>query len=105
MGDQTKALRFLAVSSVVIGVLAANPPVAEANVISGLTKIVAGVLNMPLSVLAGTMSGPPLVGTLLGAVNGTLQGIGMVAGGALELAMDGVALAKMAAPFVLPFVL
>ena len=60
---------------------------------------------MPVSLIVGTFSGPPIVGTLLGAVNGTIRGVGMVASGVLELGMDGIGLAKMAAPYVLPFVL
>ena len=83
--------------------LAASP--VYANPISGVLKIVAGVLRVPIGVLAGTFSGPPIIGTIAGAFNGTLQGISLVASGATELAFDGVALAKMAAPYLLPFLL
>lgn len=78
---------------------------AQANPISAISKVVAGILQVPVSIIVGTASGPPIVGTLMGAINGTFQGLGMVAGGVLELGMDGVALAKMAAPYVLPFLL
>jgi len=78
---------------------------AEASIIGGIQKVIAGVLQPPLSTLVGTFSGPPILGTLLGAVNGTFRGVGLVAGGALELAMGGVAVAKAAAPFFLPFLL
>jgi len=78
-------------------------PSAEANVFRGVQKIIAGVLQVPLSTLAGTFSGLPVAGTVLGAVNGTLRGLGLVASGALELAMDGVVVAKTVAPFLLPF--
>ncbi|MBI2093272.1 MAG: hypothetical protein HYT88_00910 [Candidatus Omnitrophica bacterium] len=78
-------------------------PVAEANPIRGLFKMVAGVLQVPLSTLVGTVSGPPIVGTVLGAVNGTVSGVGLVLGGAWEVAAFGVDAAKAAAPFVLPF--
>ncbi len=67
--------------------------------------MVAGVLQVPVSLIVGTFSGPPIIGTLFGAVNGAIKGVGMVAGGVLELGMDGIGLAKMAAPYVLPFVL
>ena len=81
------------------------PRSAEANLISGLTKIVSGAFQLPLSILVGTFTGPPVVGTLMGAVNGTIRTVALVAGGTLEVAADGVALAKRAAPFVLPFLL
>ena len=90
---------------VIAVLLAVHPHPAQANPISAVSKVVAGVLQVPISIIVGTFSGPPIVGTLLGAVNGTIQGVGMVASGVLELGMDGVGLAKMAAPYVLPFVL
>ena len=104
MGHQTKTItrRGLA-SALIVGVLLIAPAMAEANVVRGVGNIIAGVLHIPLSVLAGTFGGPPILGTALGAINGTIQGLGMVASGALELALDGVAVAKTAAPFVLPF--
>ena len=89
----------------VIGLWCVNPRPAEANVVSGLSKIVAGVFQLPVSILVGTFPGPPVVGTLMGVVNGTIRTVTLVGGGALELAADGAALAKAAAPFVLPFVL
>lgn len=103
MGNETKTLRRLGVvSTLLVGLLLFASP-AAANPISGVGKILFGILQVPLSTLVGTFSGPPILGTAMGAVNGTFQGAGLIASGALELAMDGVALAKMAAPFVLPF--
>jgi len=92
------------VPAVVLCLFLGVPP-AFANPISGVLKIVAGVLRVPIGVLAGTFSGPPIIGTIAGAFNGTIQGISLVASGATELAFDGLALAKMAAPYLLPFLL
>ena len=106
MGFQTKAIkRTTAVWLIAAGLVCSAPRQAEANLISGLTKIVAGAFQLPLSVLVGTFSGPPVVGTLMGVVNGTMRTVALVGGGALEVAADGVALAKRAAPYVLPFLL
>ena len=101
---QRRSSAFLCISVAVLWFCGVAADPAEANVVSGLAKIVGGVLNIPLSILVGTVSGPPLVGTLMGAVSGTINGLGMIAGGALELAVDGAALAKAAAPYGLPFV-
>jgi hypothetical protein len=87
------------------GCLLLGAPAAHANPISGVLKIVAGVFQVPLGILAGTLGGPPIVGTIAGAFSGTLQGVGLVTSGVLELAWDGVSLAKAAAPFLLPFLL
>ena len=80
-------------------------PPAHADVIRGLTKIIGGVLSVPLSVLSGTFSGPPVIGTLVGAVNGVVGGVGSVLSGVLDVASSAVSIAKTAAPYVLPFVL
>lgn len=105
MGDKTKAVRAYKVIGFLAVLFLICPHKAYANPVSAITKVVGGILQVPVSIIVGTVSGPPIVGTLLGAVNGTLHGVGMVASGLLELGMDGVGLAKMAAPYVLPFVL
>ena len=70
----------------------------------GVQEVVAGIFQLPLSILSGTFNGPPVVGTLMGAFSGAVQGVGLLAHGALELAASGVSIAKAAAPFILPFV-
>ena len=85
-------------------VLTVFAPPAEAGLIKGIQEIVAGVLQIPISTIAGTFSGPPIVGTLFGAANGLFNGVGLLADGALNLAFGALGLAKTAAPFVLPFV-
>ena len=94
----------LAVSALIVGVLCLAPP-AEAAIVRGITEVLAGLFQLPLSTLAGTFTGPPVIGTVMGAVNGLFSGVGLVAHGALELALSGAAIAKAAAPYVLPFVL
>lgn len=90
---------------VFLAFLIIGAPPAYANPVSGLVKIAAGIFRPIAGILAGTFGGPPIVGTLVGAVNGTVQGVGLVASGVTELAFDGVSLAKSFAPYLLPFVL
>ncbi|MBI3020460.1 MAG: hypothetical protein HYY59_00445 [Candidatus Omnitrophica bacterium] len=89
------------VASILLGV---SPP-AEADLIRGVGKIIGGVLQLPLSTLAGTFNGPPIIGTIAGAVTGLVSGVGLVTHGTLELLASGVSIAKTVAPFVLPFLL
>jgi len=89
-------------AALVIGLGWMAPP-AHANILHGLGNIIGGVLQIPIQILAGTFSGPPVIGTIGGALSGAVQGVGMVLGGTLELAGDGFELAKAAAPYVLPF--
>ena len=79
------------------------PSMAEAGIVSGLTKVVMGVLGIPLSILAGTMNGPPILGTLGGALSGTTQGVGMVLSGAVDLAAAAIPIAKAAVPYLFFF--
>ena len=79
------------------------PSMAEAGIVSGVTKVVMGVLGIPMSILAGTLSGPPIIGTLAGALSGTAQGVGLVLSGAVDLAAAAIPLAKAAAPYVFFF--
>jgi hypothetical protein len=83
----------------------AAPPSAAADLIRGVGKIITGVLAVPVSVLQGTVHGPPVFGTVAGAINGAIAGVSLVAGGALEVVASGLPLVKAAAPFVLPFLL
>lgn len=96
-------LLIVAAGLATAGLLAA--PTAEAAVVRGIQEILAGIFQVPLQTIVGTLSGPPVVGTLFGAVNGVVSGVGLVAHGALELAASGVAVAKTVAPFLLPFLL
>lgn len=83
-------------------VLAAASP-AEARLGRGLSKIIGGVFQLPLGILGGTLSGPPVIGTAFGAVQGALNTVGLLASGTLELAASSFSVAKAAAPLVLPF--
>ena len=104
MGDQTALKRSVRIVGLLAGLVVFASP-AQANLVRGIEEIVSGVLTVPLSTLGGTFSGPPILGTLVGAVNGVLGGVGLVAHGALELIVSGVSLAKTVAPYVLPFLL
>jgi hypothetical protein len=83
--------------------LCAAPAEASASLLGGLVKIVAGVLEVPSSIIAGTLQFP-VVGTLAGALTGTVRGLGMVAQGALETVTGTVPIALKLLPF-LPAVL
>ena len=80
--------------------LVARPVPAEADILRGLLRIIGGVLEVPRATLAGTFSGPPILGTAVGLLAGTLHGVGMVAGGALETVISAVPFAAKLAPYI-----
>lgn len=87
-----------------VGLLCAAGP-AEAGILRGIQEIVTAVVQVPISTLAGTFNGPPVVGTVVGAAQGLLSGIGLLASGALNIGFGAFGIAKTVAPFLLPFLL
>ena len=93
-----------AAAALLVGLVLFTPP-AEAGIVRGVQEIIAGVLQVPLSTLAGTFGGPPIAGTLFGAASGIFNGVGLVASGVLNVAFGALGIAKSVAPYVLPFLL
>lgn len=90
--------------AVIVGTLLVQTP-AEAGLLRGLQYLAAGVFEIPRSVLVGTLSGPPILGTAFGAVGGAMRTVGYALGGTLELLGTAIPLAKKAVPLALPFLL
>ena len=93
-----RRLTTFGVAWLALWLLLATP--AEAGLFGGIAKVITGVLSLPLSILAGTVKGPPIIGTLAGALNGTVSGVGLVLSGAVDLLQAAVPLAKTVAPFL-----
>ena len=81
------------------------PATAEAAFGRGLGYLLAGLVEIPRSVLVGTVTGPPILGTAFGAVGGVMRTAGLLLGGTLEILGTAIPVAAKAAPAVLPFVL
>ena len=80
-------------------------PTASADIVRGLGSILAGLIEIPRSMLVGTFSGPPILGTIVGALSGAVNGLSMVAGGTLELVGSAIPIARSVAPILLPIFL
>ena len=93
-----RRLRLIVVVSLVS--LLAMPSPAHADIVRGLMRIIGGVLEIPRSALVGTFTGPPILGTVGGVLVGAVNGIGMVASGALETIVSAIPLAAKAAPWI-----
>ena len=84
----------------VVTLLLVHPPEASADILRGLLRVVGGVLEVPRSTLAGTVGGPPILGTLAGALTGVVRGAGMIVGGTLETALSAIPFAAKLAPYI-----
>jgi hypothetical protein len=73
-------------------------PAAEASIFGGIGKIIMGVVGIPVSIVTGTLGGPPIVGTVLGVLNGTLTGVSLVAQGLFEVTGSAIPLVLKLAP-------
>ena len=79
----------------------AQPAQADTGGLVGAVQDVFGaVVAIPFGAVAGTFNGPPVVGTVFGAVGGALQGILLTARGALKLVGVAIPLAAKAAPLI-----
>ena len=106
-GFETNSNLRRAITGVALAVLLAlgAPDTAEAAFGRGLGYLLAGLVEIPRSVLVGTVTGPPILGTAFGAVGGVMRTAGLLLGGTLEILGTAIPVAAKAAPAVLPFVL
>jgi len=85
----------------VVGVLLVAPASpASASLGAGLAYLIGGVFEPVRQTLAGTFGGPPILGTVVGLLGGTLRGVMMVARGALELVPVAAKLAPLIPVFL-----
>ena len=91
-------------AAVFASTLLAHPAMVHADIVRGLMRIVGGVLAIPAGAVSGTMSGPPIVGTVLGTLVGAVKGVAMVASGALETVISSIPVVGKLAPLIPIFV-
>ena len=75
----------------------ANP---AGQVVAAVGDVINGVVSIPVGIIAGTVSGPPVIGTVGGALLGALNTISCVTRGALRLVGAAIPLAAQAAPLI-----
>ncbi len=80
------------------------PPIraayADNDLVGGVGDIVTGVLAIPFDVLAGTFNGPPVIGTIGGALHGTIYALSSVTRGLLRLIGVAIPIAEKVAPLI-----
>ena len=65
----------------------AAEPVREPSVMHGAGQVVRGtVVELPKTVIEGTLNGPPVVGTAMGLLGGTVRALQVTAAGLVEMA-------------------
>lgn len=95
--------RRAALVGIVCALLVAGSPAtaAQANELVGAVgDIVVGAMSIPTGILAGTLSGPPVIGTVSGALLGTLNALSLTTRGVLRLAGVAIPLAARLAPLL-----
>lgn len=81
----------------------ASPAHAENDLLGGIGDIIGGAFAIPVDTLVGTFSGPPIVGTIGGALHGTVRALSSTTRGVFRLLGVGIPLALRAAPYVFFF--
>ena len=60
---------------------------AEPSVLHGVGQVIAGlVFELPKTVLDATLTGPPIAGTVVGLLAGTVRALQTTVGGVMEMA-------------------
>ena len=75
-------------------------PAAEASLGGAIADLVSAVFALPSSVLAGTFGGPPVIGTIAGALQGAVNTVGYATRSALQFVGVAIPLAAKIAPFI-----
>ena len=68
---------------------------------NGFLRILTAAFQIPRYLVYKTLTGPPGLGTIDGALSGTFYAVSQVSNGAFEMARGAVPYAKYAAPFLL----
>lgn len=70
------------------------------EVLGGIGDILGGALSLPMGALAGTLSGPPIIGTVNGVLFGALNTLSQTTRGILRLTGVAIPIAAKLAPFL-----
>ena len=96
----TRGLRACVLAGLLALAIPAAPCRADNGLVGGIVDLVSGVFAIPMGVLGGTFSGPPIIGTVGGALQGTLQAVSLAARGTLKLVGVAVPLAAKVVPLI-----
>ena len=92
--------RWLAISAALILTVAPSSTASANELFGGLADLVGGVLSIPYGIVAGTASGPPILGTLSGAMLGTLNAVSLGLRGSFRLIGVAIPVATSVAPYI-----
>lgn len=70
------------------------------GLLGGVADILGAAFSLPAGILQGTLSGPPILGTVGGALSGALNTVSLAVRGILRLAGVAIPVAAKAAPFI-----
>ena len=87
---------------VVLWLVAAPAPSAHADndLVGGIGDILSGAFSIPAGILSGTLSGPPVIGTVGGVLLGALNTVSLATRGVLRLVGVAIPIAAAAAPYL-----
>ena len=92
--------RRLPAAAIVGMVLIAAPAVCDASLTGGVMDLVGGVFAIPMGIVRGTLGGPPILGTVGGALQGVLQTVALTTRGAFEIVGVAIPMAAKVAPLI-----
>ena len=104
MAGKRAGARAIAVCVMAMALMLAAPArqaaAAGNGLIGGVGDLLGGVMSIPMGILAGTMSGPPILGTVGGALAGSLNALSLTTRGVLKLVGVAIPTAAAVAPYI-----
>jgi hypothetical protein len=95
-----KLFRYLVIISLFILPMRAAYANPAGEAVGAVGDVINGVVSIPVGIIAGTLSGPPVIGTVGGALLGVLNALSLTTRGALRIVGVAIPLAASAAPYL-----
>ena len=102
--SRSRAMRRIAVGALLFALFIGPAQAVRADEVGGImaafSDIFSGVMAIPMGIIGGTFGGPPIIGTVGGAMMGAVNTLSYTLRGVLRLVGVAIPLATKAAPYL-----
>lgn len=88
-----------------LGLLLLPASAHAGHLADGIVNVLSAPFEIPKHIVVGTLTGPPILGTVVGAFGGAFSAVGRTLRGVGEIATGAITTGSALAPYALPFLL